>query len=177
MSRCWGCCQENCGFKNCQCSCHCPESSVVSSDTISLLNPEEPSYMFYAIADRDDLKSARWYRTYSSNSSSGFVDDLEKAKIWSRRGLAKGKATQLGTFARLVEFVVTKVNIIDNSEHIKKTIEKKRIEAEQYQKRLAEARLAKAQAEFDEAKKRLAKLTQDQNTKPTAHVSRAQKCE
>lgn len=22
MSRCWGCCQENCGYRNCSCSCH-----------------------------------------------------------------------------------------------------------------------------------------------------------
>lgn len=30
MSRCWGCCQENCGYRNCDCSCHSDEKPAVA---------------------------------------------------------------------------------------------------------------------------------------------------
>ena len=116
---------------------------------------EEPTYTFYAVADRDDLTKAKWYRTYSANGSSGWVSDLDNAKVWVKRSSAKGKCTNLGPSARLVEFEVTKVTVVDNSDSVKKAAEAKRAADERRQKREAEAALERAQADFDRAQKRL----------------------
>jgi hypothetical protein len=120
--------------------------------------PPAPTYTFYAVADREDLTTARWYRTYSSSHGSGYVDKLEDAKIWNKRGSAKGKCTQLGPSARLVEFVVTKVNVIDNSEHVRKAAEKRAAEELRRAKAVQEQRIEHAKYELAEAQKRLDKL-------------------
>jgi hypothetical protein len=120
---------------------------------------EEPTYTFYAVADRPDLTKAKWYRTYSANGSSGWVNDLDDAKVWVKRSSAKSKCTNLGPSAKLVEFTVTKVTVVDNTDNVKKAAEKRRLEEERRQKREAEAALERAQADFDRAKKRLDALT------------------
>lgn len=156
--RCYGCCQENCNFKS-NCSCPCHNDERVRPQAIEIDCPKPVSYTFYAVADRDDLKTARWYRTYSSRGSSGWVNDLDDAKVWTKRGSAKGKCTSLGGTARIVEFLVNKVNVVDNSEHLKKVAERRRLDEENRQKREAQAALAQAQVDFDRAKKRLDSLT------------------
>lgn len=155
MSRCFGCCQENCGFKNCKCACHRRDTTFIAQDPspVAQSKVEEPTYMFYAVADSDDLTKARWYRTYSASYSSGWVSDLNDAKVWVKRNSAKSKCTNLGPRARLVEFMVTKVNVVDNSINIKKIVEKKRLEEERRQKREAEEALEKAHADLERAQK------------------------
>jgi hypothetical protein len=156
--RCYACCQENCGFGPCSCSCHGGEGNVEHRVQSKVEPVPETSYTFYAVADRDDLKTAKWYRTYSANRSSGYVDDLESAKIWVKRGVAKGKCTQLGPSARLVEFIVTKVNVIDNSEHIKKAVEKRKQEEVRRQKAVQQQLIDHAKYEIAQAEARLRKL-------------------
>jgi len=163
MGRCWSCCQENCGFGPCSCSCHGGEGNAAyrvqpKSEPPPAVEPQAVDYTFYAVADRDDLKTARWYRTYSTSGSSGFVNDLESAKIWVRRALAKSKCTQLGPSTRLVEFVVTKVNVIDNSEHIKKAVEKKRQEEVRRAEAVKQQQIELAKLEIERAQERLRKL-------------------
>jgi len=116
---------------------------------------QDKTYTFYAVADRDDVTKAKWYRTYSANGSSGWVNNVDDAKIWVKRSSAKSKCTNLGPSARLVEFTVTKVNVVDNSDSVKKAAEAKRAADERRQKREAEAALVRAQADFDRAQKRL----------------------
>lgn len=158
MGRCFGCHQDSCGYrKNCPCVCHRDDITVVTQNAPPAAQPnvEEQTYTFYAVASRDDLTKAQWYRTYSANGSSGWVKDLADAKVWVKRSSAKSKCTNLGPSARLVEFTVTKVNVVDNSDSFKKAAEKRRLEEERRQKREAEAALERAQADFDRAQKRL----------------------
>jgi hypothetical protein len=118
----------------------------------------EETYTFYAVADRKDLSKARWYRTYSANRSSGYVDDLADAKIWVKRGVAKGKCTQLGPSATLVEFVVTKVNVIDNSEQFKKAAEKRQQEEVRRAAALKQMQIEQAKYDIQQASARLRML-------------------
>lgn len=119
-----------------------------------VIEPEPQTYTFYAVADNKDLSKARWYRTYSAQRSSGWKKTLEDAKIWSKRSSAKSKATSLGPSALIVEFVVTTVNVIDNSEHIKKAAERRRRRVEAVHKQEVEY----AQFQLERAQERLRKL-------------------
>lgn len=212
MGRCWGCCQENCGYTNCSCSCHRGENlkpaPVVTLKEVELDRAEDPKslcpkcnhpmwehrfsypekdrkgygcferlsydnndfcgcthgappkqkFVFYAVADDDDLQKAKWYCTYSSQKSSGWKKDFEDAKIWVRRSAAKAKATALGAQARIVEFHVDKTVVIDQREHLKKVAEekiqrqKKRLEAEH------QAAVKRAHEELERALARLENL-------------------
>lgn len=206
MGRCWGCCQENCGYTNCSCSCHrgenlkllpveakpepspkelCPHCrhplwehrfsypekerrgfkcfermSYDNNDFCGCTHgaPPKQEFVFYAVADSDDLAKAKWYCTYSAQKSSGWKKDFSDAKIWVKRSSAKAKATALGAQARIVEFHANKVVIVDQIEHLKKVAEeriqreKKRIEAEH------KAAVARAKEDLDRAVARLKNL-------------------
>ncbi len=112
---------------------------------------------FYAIADRKDLSRARWYRTYSRYNYSGFVGDLDEATTWLKRGKAQGKCMALGGSAVLVEFTVAAVNIVDQTEHLKKVAEKKRLKIER-EAALAERELAAAELALKAAQEKIDRL-------------------
>lgn len=119
--------------------------------------PVPEMYTFYAVADNQDLKKARWYRTYSWRKGSGFVDSLDNAKIWTKRRLAQAKCTNLGVGVFLVEFIAGKVNIIDQRECLAQAAEKKRLEEERRRQLAAKRELADA--------KRALKAVQDKVNK------------
>lgn len=154
MGRCYACCQENC-------PCHPnDERSHSESQGVELpTTPPAPLATFYAVRDPS---SGKFYRTYSTHHSSGWIDKLEDARLWTRAGQAKSKITALsneGKFTpELVEFIVTEVKVVDQKERVAQAkVEKARKEAE----RLAwikNERLRQAQSEYDKAKDRLEKL-------------------
>lgn len=120
--------------------------------------PPPETYTFYAVANDDDLKKARWYRTYSPSRSSGWVDDLEDAKIWTKKGPAQGKCTSLGPGVFLIEFVAQKVNVIDQRERLKQAAEKKRQEEERRRQSVAERELADAERALQAAQEKVQRL-------------------
>ena len=136
----------------CLCGCHHPDDVVKSTP------PAQPQYTFYAVADRTDLAQTRWYRTYSRGSSSGWVNDINDAKVWIRKGGAQGKCTSLGGNAQLVEFVVTKVNVFDQKERLQKLEEKRKEEAARAQKAQAARELKAAETALRLAQEKLARL-------------------
>lgn len=208
MGRCWGCCQENCGYADCSCSCHrgenlqplpkvaetkpepsprdlCPRChhplwehrfsypekekrgfrcferrSDENNDFCGCTHgaPPERKFVFYAVADSDDIQQAKWYCTYSASKSSGWKKDFGEAKIWVKKSSAKSKATALGARARIVEFHADKVVVINQIEHLKKVAEerlqreKKRLEA------VHKAAIVRAKEDLDRAIARLKNL-------------------
>lgn len=120
--------------------------------------PLQPTFAFYAIADNDDLTKARWYRTYSQYKSSGYVKELEEAKIWVKKSQAQAKCTNLGVGAFLVEFVAGKVNVIDQRERLAQAAEKKRLEDERRRQSAAERELADAERALKAAQEKVQRL-------------------
>ena len=167
MGRCHQCWQDSCS--GCGCSCHVDdfreterENARLRSELAEAHKPApEPLYTLYAVASEDDLTKAKWYCTYSASKSSGWKSSFNDAKIWTRRSAAKAKCTALGPSARLVEFVVTKVNVIDNSDQVKKAAERR--EQEEYRRQIAERRreIEYAEQELQRAQARLARLQQE----------------
>ena len=125
---------------------------------MSAPEPQGPQFTFYAIADKEDLTKARWYRTYSQYKGSGFVDNLDDAKIWTKKGQAQGKCTNLGAGVFLVEFVAGRVNVIDQRERLKQAAEKKRLEEERRRQSAAERELADAERALRAAQDKVNKL-------------------
>lgn len=78
------------------------------------------NFTFYAVVDNPNLSVAKWYRTYSSNRNSGWVKDFEDAKIWTRRGQAQGKCTNLGPFTYLVVFSAGEIEVVDQRVRVEK---------------------------------------------------------
>lgn len=116
------------------------------------------TYTLYAVADDSDLTTTRWYRTYSQSRSSGWVKDFSDAKIWTKKGPAQGKCTSLGAGAKLVEFVATKVNVIDQRERLKQAVEKKRLAEEFRRRSAAEQELATAERALQMAQEKVRSL-------------------
>lgn len=126
-----------------------------NSDSCSCNTSIAKLFAFYAIADRDDLEHAQWYCTYAVRRRTGFVKSLRDAKVWSNYSTAKAAATRLGAPARLVEFCTNNINLIDQTEHLKKLAEKKRRlkikrqeEIRKYEIRCAEEALRRAQEDY-----------------------------
>lgn len=128
--------------------------------------PTAPTFAFYAIADKENIAKARWYRTYSQYKGSGFVDSLDDAKIWTKRSqaqanclrLAQAKYTGLGGGAYLVEFVAGKVNVIDQRERLRELAEKKHQRALADAERRAAQELAAAEAALKSAQEKVERL-------------------
>lgn len=121
--------------------------------------PAPETYTFYAIADNDDLKRARWYRTYSSAHRRGWVDSLGNAKVWAKKGQAQGKCTQLGASARLVEFVATNVVIHDQAARLRELEEKKKLREAAQREQRAKAELEAAHRALMTAQENFERLT------------------
>ena len=119
------------------------------------------NYVFYAVADREDLDKAVWYRTYDTNHNAGFVKEFEDARIWLKRGQAQAMCTRLGPNAKLVEFVTTKINVIDQRERLKAAVDKKREEAQKQKLQAQVAAIAQAEEQLAQAWERLRKLRGD----------------
>jgi hypothetical protein len=119
---------------------------------------ESATYTLYAVADSHDLAKARWYRTYSQSRSSGWVKDFNDAKIWTKKGPAQGKCTSLGPSVYLVEFVASRVNVIDQRERLRQLAEKKRLEEERRRHSAAERELAEAERALKAAQDKVNKL-------------------
>ncbi len=122
--------------------------------------PEQPNFAFYAVADNSNLSVAKWYRTYSSNRNSGWVKDFDDAKIWTKRGPAQGKCTNLGPFTYLVEFLAGDITVVDQRVRIERADAHKRaaelIRQQELKKRelvLAEKALREAQQKVERLKK------------------------
>jgi hypothetical protein len=120
--------------------------------------PAKKAYTFYAVASDADLTKARWYRTYSSNKGSGFVNDIDDAKIWMKRSQAQSKCTRLGGSTVMVEFITTEVNTIDQTEHRKRAAEKKRFDEERRRQTQAERELADAERALKIAQEKINRL-------------------
>jgi hypothetical protein len=117
---------------------------------------------FYAVRN----EKGQFYRTYDKNRSSGWKDELEDAKLWTRIGPAKSKITALSNenpklpVPELVEFVVREVKVVDQRARVAVAKEKReREEAErarahkQQQFVDAQYELARAQARVEKLKK------------------------
>lgn len=120
--------------------------------------PDKKLYVFYAIADNDDLNKANWYCTYSAQKSSGWKKDFEDARIWNKRTPAKSKATVLGPSARIIEFHVDKVVVIDQTEHLKKVAEDRKQREFKRQQVAQELAIARAKEDIERATARLKAL-------------------
>lgn len=108
---------------------------------------------FYAVRNN----RGEYYRTYGNRKSAGWEPDLENAKLWHSMSRASTKVTNLG-HGEVVEFVVTKINVIDQTARLTKAREKalearRRLAIEEKQRELEEA-----QEEYDRAKKQLMRL-------------------
>jgi hypothetical protein len=102
------------------------------------------AFRFYAVAENLNYRATRWYQTYAARRTSGWVDAIEDAKVWTKRGPAQSRCTQLGGTASLVEFVVSQVNVIDQADHRRK-FQEKRLRKEE------EKRLLRATRELEDA--------------------------
>lgn len=142
----------------CRCGNPCDRQDDHGGDC-DCREPHTSRYVFYAIANRPDLDGAKWYRTYSPHNEAGFVDDVADAKIWARKSLAQGKCTRLGNEAYLIEFVVEKVNVVDQRERLRELAEKKRRAEEQRRKTQAEREIDDALRALKAAQDKVARLT------------------
>lgn len=118
-------------------------------------------YTFYAIADRPELATAKWYRTYLPTRRRGFVDQLAKAKVWSNGRQAKAKCTQLGPSAQLVEFTVSKVTVIDNAKRAREAAEKRALYEEGRRQSVKKMLIDVAKLEVERAQERLRQLQEE----------------
>jgi len=121
---------------------------------------DEPKVLatFYAVRNHE----GKYYRTYDKNRSSGWKDNLEDAKLWTRIGPARAKITALshgrGPVPELVEFVVREVNVVDQTARV--AAAKAKREREEAERKAAEKkwRLQEAERELAEAQRRVEKL-------------------
>ena len=81
----------------------------------------DPTFL-YAVRDKS---SGKFYKTHANSRSAGFVETFDDARTWTKRSLAKSKATSLGFGVELVEFVSFTVVVHDQTARLKKAAEKK----------------------------------------------------
>lgn len=121
--------------------------------------PEQPAdeqLVLYAIKN----EKGEWYKTYSTTRSRGWKKTLKEAKIWSRGGQARAKLTALANehpslpAPLLIEFVVTQVRVVDQTERIAQSRLEAQRKRKQYEEELAKRRL-------DDAQRRLARAQLD----------------
>ncbi len=118
---------------------------------------KEPTVVFYAVRNT----KGEYYGT-SSALKRGWQPNISDAKVYSKPGPAKTLITTLAikeeTTPDLVELVVTKVNVINQTKRVA-VAKKKRAEAsERRELSTYAARVRRAQEEFDAAQARLRKL-------------------
>jgi hypothetical protein len=92
MSRCYGCCQENCGFlKHCSCPCHGPEGKTNKSEAElreiadkSAREQQEISAQTFVLSQSDFVRLKKIARITNSDSATilsklinGAVDNLK----------------------------------------------------------------------------------------------------
>jgi len=115
---------------------------------------------FYAIRDHKGL----WYRTYTNGHSAGWVKLMADGRIYSKLSAARSKVTALANESprspvpELVEFSVSKVTVIDQTERVAATRVKKAEEEARQDAARAHDEMVKAEAEFEKAKVRLMRL-------------------
>lgn len=108
---------------------------------------------FYAIRN----SSGQFYKTYSNSSGRGWVNELKRAKIWSNKSQAHSILTRLAnerpkeSIPDLVEFSVSRINIVPQQERVAKAREKKVLEDAARREREASYRLARAEADAKRA--------------------------
>lgn len=153
--QCNTCFSEKCEWDVLDCVCICHKVCDVESQDDT---QKEQLHHFYMVADDQDLTKARWYRTYGNRRSSGWVKDKEDARVWTKKGLAQGKCTSLGSGTFLIEFVVTRVNVIDQTARLKAATEKNRLKALTSEQRRKEWEIKDAEAQLEAVKDRLEAL-------------------
>ena len=96
--------------------------------------------------------------------SGTWVDDINKAKIYSKTGTSRSAITWITThnefypIPQLLKLTVTGVEVMDEMGRIEKTIQKKAEKKAKREKDIATCRLEQAQRQFDEAQATLNKL-------------------
>lgn len=119
-----------------------------------------PLATFYMVRN----EKGEYYRTYAQSRCSGWVKDLKDGRLWTSLGPAKGKITNLANsypklpVPELVEFVVTEVRVVDQTERVAQAKVKKAEEEAKRNAWIKQERLKDAQAEFDRAQAKLNKL-------------------
>jgi hypothetical protein len=145
--------------------CDCYEGACKHSSRYKV--PVEPPKPAKPLATLYAIRCVgRFYHTYSRAGGKSWVDKLEDAKVWTRRGPAQGMITKLSTKVfhkgpgpapalELVELIVTDVRVIDQAARLAEVQAKKeRDEAYQRAER-SQQELAEAQRNFDRATARL----------------------
>lgn len=120
-----------------------------------------PKFVFYAVANDTDLTNAKWYRTYTKNSNSGWVKDFADAKIWTRRGPAQGKCTNLGPGSQLVEFTSGKIVVIDQRERLRALAAKECVAEQMRQHAKKKQELIRAEAALLAAQENFERLNRE----------------
>lgn len=125
--------------------------------------PEQPTdeqLILYAIKN----EKGEWYKTYSTTRNRGWKKKLTEAKIWSRAGQARAKLTALANEypalppPLLVEFVVTQVRVVDQTERVAQSRLEAQRKRKQYEEELAKQRLEDAQRRLARAQLDLSQL-------------------
>jgi hypothetical protein len=123
-------------------------------------SPVQALHLFYAVCN----DKGQFYRTRANNRAAGWEDNLENAKPWVRRAIAHSKVTALANqhpsqpAPELLEFVVTAVNIIDQTERVFAARQKKRAEDASRDDAITRFDIEETQREIIAAQARLARL-------------------
>ena len=105
--------------------------------------------------------TGEWYQTYAQRGRAGWVKDLADARLFTQIGPAHAKVTTLafpGATPELVEFMLTPIQVIDQTERIEKVNRKKALAMQTKRQKDAAERLLRAEGELQAAQEKLNKL-------------------
>lgn len=122
---------------------------------------EQPiNLIVYAIRNHEGkFLKARGFR-----GTGTWVDDINKAKIYSKIGTPRSTITWIAThnetypIPQLLKLTVTGVEVMDEKGRIEKMIQKKAEKTAKWKKDIAEIKLQQAQRDLDKAQETLNKL-------------------
>ena len=117
----------------------------------------------YAVQSKD----GKWLRAKGySGSGNSWVENIEDAKIYPKLGNARRQVTWWSNhfpdfgIPLIIEFQITKGIIIDETERVKKSMEKKKTKEERMEVNQRKWELREAERKFKEAQDRLPLLKQ-----------------
>ena len=114
----------------------------------------------YAVKNSD----GKFFRAKGYGGGNTWVDDINKAKIYGKIGGARGTVTYFAkTYPeyptpQILKLTVTGTEIMDETERIKKVIQKKLQDEANRDKYMAEQAFKLAKRDFDNAEQRLKQL-------------------
>ena len=124
----------------------------------------EPLLTFYAVKNSEgQFFRAKGYDGHGLT----WVDSLSKARIYSKRGAARSQATYFAShypqygIPNLVALHVTREEVINEDERVKKSVNKIKLKEAEWKKRTAAYKLEMAREKLEEAKLEIEAITRE----------------